>query len=85
MFSGEICEIFKNAYIVEHLRTVASDATESNNSENENESYNESRETVVCNCSSKYQLLKISQISQENTCARVALKQICRPCNFTEN
>ena len=53
MFSGEICEIFKNAYIVEHLRTVASDATESNNSETENESYNESREAVVCNCSSK--------------------------------
>ena len=53
MFSCEICEIFKNTYFVEHLRTAASDGSESDESENNDESYNEGIETVVRRCSSK--------------------------------
>ena len=53
MFCCEICKIFKNASIVKHLRMAAFDGSESNNSENDDESYNESIEAVVCNYSSK--------------------------------
>ena len=53
MFSCEICEIFKNTYFVEHLRTAASDGSESDESENDDESYNEGIEAVVRRCSSK--------------------------------
>ena len=53
MFSCEICEIIKNTYFVEHLRTAASDGSESDESENNDESYNEGIETVVRRCSSK--------------------------------
>ena len=53
MFSCEICKIFKNASIVKHLRMAAFDGSESNNSENDDESYNESIEAVVRSYSSK--------------------------------
>ena len=52
VFSCKICKIFKNAPIVKHLRMAAFDGSESN-SENDDESYNESIEVVVCNYSSK--------------------------------
>ena len=63
MFFCEICESFKNTYFVEHLRTGASDGSKSDESENDDESYNEGIEAVVCRCSSKYRFLKISLIS----------------------
>ena len=47
MFSCEICDIFKNTYFVEHLRTAASDGSESDESENDDESYNKGAEAVV--------------------------------------
>ena len=53
MFSCEICEIFKNSYFVENLRTASSDGNESDESENDDESYNESIEAVVRRCFSK--------------------------------
>ena len=53
VFSCEICEIFKNTYFVEHLQTAASDGSESDESENDDESYNEVIEAVVRICSSK--------------------------------
>ena len=53
VLSCKICKIFKNASIVKHLRMAAFDGSESNNSENDDESYNESIEAVVCNYSSK--------------------------------
>ena len=59
MLSCEICEIFKNTYFVEHLRTAASDGSESDESENDDESYNEGIEAVVCWCYSKLGFLKI--------------------------
>ena len=52
MFSSEICKILKNIYFVEHLRTAASDNCESDDSENDDRSYNESIKAVVCRCSS---------------------------------
>ena len=52
MFSCEICEIFKNTYIVAHLPTAASDGSESDESENYDESYNKGIEAVVHRCSS---------------------------------
>ena len=70
MFSCEICEIFKNTYFVEHLWMAASDGSESDESENDDESYNEGIEAVVRRCSSKQGFLKISQ---ENTCVEVSL------------
>ena len=39
MLSCEICEIFKNTYFVEHLRMAASDGIESDESENDDESF----------------------------------------------
>ena len=53
MLSCQICEIFKNTYFVEHLRTAASDGSESDGSESDNDSYNEGIQAVVCRCSSK--------------------------------
>ena len=53
MFSCEICEIFKNTYFVEHLRTAASDGSESDESENDDESYSEVIEAAVHRCSLK--------------------------------
>ena len=53
VFSCEICEIFKNSYFVENLRTASSDGNESDESENDDESYNESIEAVVRRCFSK--------------------------------
>ena len=53
MLSCEICEIFKNTYFVEHLRTAASDGSESDDSENDDESYNISIEAIVRRYSSK--------------------------------
>ena len=53
MFSYEICQIFKNIYFVEHLQTAASDGSKSDESENDDESYNESIEAVVRRGSSK--------------------------------
>ena len=42
MFSLETCKIFKNNYFVELLRTAASDVSERDDSQNDDESYNES-------------------------------------------
>ena len=53
MLSCEICESFKNTYFVEHLRTTASDGSESDESENDDESYYEDIEAAVRRCSSK--------------------------------
>ena len=57
MFSYEniflICDIFQNTYFVEHLRTAAFDGSESDDSENDDNSYSESIEAVVRRCSSK--------------------------------
>ena len=43
---------------------------EGDDSDNDDENYNENIGAVVCRCSSKYVFLKISYISQENTCVR---------------
>ena len=51
MFSCEICEIFKKTYFVDHLQMAASDGSESDESENDDESYNEGIEAVVHRCS----------------------------------
>ena len=53
MFSCEICEIIKNTYFVEHLRTAASDGSESDENENNDESYNKGIEEVLRRCSLK--------------------------------
>ena len=53
MFSCEICEIFNNTYFLEHLQTAASNGSESDDSENDDENYNESIEVVVNRCFSK--------------------------------
>ena len=73
MLSCEICEIFKNTYFVEHLRMAASDGTESDENENDDESYNEGIEAVAHRYSLKKGFLKISQILQENTCVGISL------------
>ena len=52
MFPCKICKIFKNTYFVEHLQT-SSDDSESDESENDDESYKEGIEAVVRKCSSK--------------------------------
>ena len=54
-------------------QTAASDDSESDESENDDESYNEGIEAVVCRCSSKQGFLKISQISQENNYVEASL------------
>ena len=53
MPSCEICEIFKNTYFVKHLRMAGSNGSESDESENDDDSYDEGIEAVVCRCSSK--------------------------------
>ena len=53
MFSCEICDVFNYTYFVEHLGTAASDSSESNESENDDENYNDGIEAVVRRCSSK--------------------------------
>ena len=53
MFPCKIYEIFKNTYFVEHLRTAASDDSESDDSKNDDESHTESIEAVVCRFSPK--------------------------------
>ena len=53
VFSFAIFELFKNTYFVAHLQTVAYDGSKSDDSENDDESYNESIEAVVRRCSSK--------------------------------
>ena len=53
MLSCQICEIFKNTYFVEHLRTAASDGSECDKIANHDESYSEGIEAVVRRCSSK--------------------------------
>ena len=73
MLSCQICEIFKNTYFVEHLRTAASDGSESDENENDDESYNEGIEAVAHRYSLKKGFLKISQILQENTCVGISL------------
>ena len=73
MFFCEICEIFKNTYFVEHLLLAASDGSESDESENDDENYNEVIQGVVHRCSSRLKFLKISQISQGNTYVGVSL------------
>ena len=57
VFSCEYCEIFRNTCLEEHLWTAASRVF--------------LLEAVVQRCSVKKVFLKISQDSQENTCARV--------------
>ena len=47
------------------------DGSESDDSENDDGSYNENIEAVVRRYFSKYGFLNISQISQENTCVGV--------------
>ena len=46
-------QIFKNTYFVELLRMAASDVSESDESENDDESRNEIIEAVVRRCYSK--------------------------------
>ena len=46
--------------------------SESDDGDNDDEHYNENMETVVRRCSSKQVFLKISEISQENTCVGVS-------------
>ena len=53
MLSCKICESFKNTYFVEHLKTAASHGNENGDSENDDKTYNESIEAVVCRCFSK--------------------------------
>ena len=53
MFSYKICEIFKNTYFVQHLRTASPDGSESDESENDDENFNEGIEAVVRRPSSK--------------------------------
>ena len=53
VLSCEICEIFKNTYFVEHLQTTASDGSESDETENDDESYNEGIKAVFRRCFSK--------------------------------
>ena len=53
MLSIEICEILKNTYFVEHLRTTASDGSECDESENDDESYSEVIEASDRRCSLK--------------------------------
>ena len=53
MFSCEVCEIFKNTYFMKNLWTAALDGSESDDSENDDEIYNESIEAVVRRCFSK--------------------------------
>ena len=48
------------------------DGTECDDSENDDENCTENIEAVVWRCSSKLVFLKISQISQENTCVGVS-------------
>ena len=48
-----MCKIFQNIYFVEHLQAAASDGSEHDESENDDESYNEGIEAVVRRCSSK--------------------------------
>ena len=51
VFCCQICEIFKNTYFVEHLQTAAFEDSESDESKNDDESYNEGIEAVVRRCS----------------------------------
>ena len=52
---------------------AASDGTESDENENDDESYNEGIEAVAHRYSLKKGFLKISQILQENTCVGISL------------
>ena len=76
VFSGEFCEIFKNTFF---YRTPLDDCfwwylvTVSQYRFNDDFIFITGvPEAAVCSCSSKYVLLKIFQISQENTCAVVS-------------
>ena len=51
------------------------DGSESDDSDN-HDNYNENMEAFVRRCSSKYVFLKISQISQENTCVGVSFTKL---------
>ena len=53
MLSCEICEILKNTYFVEHLQTAGFDGIESDESKNDDGSYNEGIKAVVRRCTSK--------------------------------
>ena len=53
VLSCEICEVFKNTYFVEHLQTADFDGTESDESKNDDGSYNDGIKAVVCRCTSK--------------------------------
>ena len=61
VFSCEFCEISKNIFSYrtslvsasDVCQTAASDGSERDESENDDESYNEGIEAVVCRCSSK--------------------------------
>ena len=46
--------------------------SESDDSDNDDENYNENIEAFVRKCSSKQVFLKISQLSQENICVGVS-------------
>ena len=48
------------------------DGSKRDDSENNDQNYTKNIEVVVRRCSSKYIFLKISQISQENTCVGVS-------------
>ena len=53
-------------------KSAFSDGSETNDSDNDDENYNENIETFVRRCSSIQLFLKISQISRENTCVGVS-------------
>ena len=56
-----------------HFQTISafSDGKESDHGDNDDENFNENIEAFVRRCTLKRVFLKISQISQENTCAGV--------------
>ena len=53
-------------------KSAFSDGSESDDSDNDDENYNENIEAFVRRCSSKKAFLKISQILQEKTCVGVS-------------
>ena len=55
-----------------HDKSAFSDGSESDDSDNDDESYNENIEAFIHRCSSSSAFLNISQILQENTCTGVS-------------
>ena len=87
MFSYQTFKVFKNTYFVDFLRTAAAADSESDNNEKDNESYNDNIEADVHRCSSKWGLLKISQISEEKLVLEVLCNKAAGPkvYNFIKN